>query len=149
MQESYFARHKARGHPLLRNWDLSHARPFSTPGTCRSAKDFHLRSRALAETAVEIRDFSFYEDFYTGGMTLSEFRNPAEISQLTGHGYFACRNLTTFNIKLCVSPQDVFDYTVKLFPYLLSQRQNLNKLCIDIDELRPMEKSLRMQCKWN
>ena len=50
------------GSPLLRNWDLAHARPFSTPGTCRSAKDFHLISRALAETAVEIKDFSFYED---------------------------------------------------------------------------------------
>lgn len=143
-----FCNTRGSGPPLLRSWDFSHARPFSIPGTYRSAKDFHLISRALAETAVEIRDFSFYEDPYTGGLTLSEIRNPAEIGQLSEQGYFAYRNLTSFNIKFCVSTEDVFDYAVKLFPYLLSQMQHLKQLCIDIDELGPMEKSVRMRCKW-
>ena len=143
-----FCKTHGLGPPLLRSWDLSHARPFSIPGTYRSAKDFHLISNALAETAVVIRDFSFYEDVYSGGLTLSKIRNPAEISQLSEQGYFAYRNLTSFNIKFCVSTEDVFDYTVKLFPYLLSHMQHLKQLCIDIDELGPMEKSVRMQCKY-
>ena len=136
------------GSPLLRSWDLSHGRPFSTRGPSRSAKDFHLITCALAETAVEIREFNFYEDPYAAGLTLSETRKPAEYSELSKCGHFAYRNLRSFNIKLCVSTEDEYDSAVKLFSYLLRQMPHLKTMCIDIDDTQSMKKFVPMQRTW-
>lgn len=103
-------------------------------------------TRALAETAVHFRDFSFYEDPYAGGLTLSEIRNPAEFSQLSREGYFAYRNLTSFNISFAYRLKIVLPTLCSSSPIFSAICHNLKKFCIDIDELRPMENSVRMQC---